>query len=1855
MATIKELEAKFTSNASGMESAFTAMANKLNDIEKASDRAATSMEKNMSRGMNRVFKTGEGFKKVSGTLETISKKSVEMGSTLTNKITKPAMIAGGALAGITIGKGFGRLVEIDNAKAKLDGLGHSGKDVKGIMNNALESVKGTSFGLGEAATTASSAVAAGIEPGKELTRYLSLTGDAAAIAGTSMGEMGSIINKVQTSNKAYNGELQQLSERGIPIYQWIAKEAGVTADAVFDMARDGEISSEMFLNAIETNIGGAAKKMGAKSFTAGLANMWAAVGRLGASFLDAGGKGGGFFSKMKPLMAEFTNSLDGMESTAAKWGESLGRAFDKIIEGIRGIIGWYNSLDKNTQKLINSVMKWSALTLVAIGPILKIFGRLTGVIAAVFGPFGKFLQFIAKFSTATKSAEGAIAGVAKVFPRLGSALGLITGPVGWITLGIIALGTAFVVAYKKSETFRNGVNGAFEIIKVFTKGIGGAIISGLKNLGGWLGDVGKKAKDFGKALYDSWAKTEVGKKRIDEWNKFKGAAKKVFDTIANGSKRATDTTDALGEGVSKGTKKALQKYVDFSEGSIRALEKIKLDGGKLNKETQKELSDSIKNGAKESIKAVKNRNKEIESNLRKALENSVSISDEEKQKIIEKTQEASDEKVKKLEKLNEEIAKLEEKQYTDGKLTAKETELLKSKLKERNALTVEYVAKGVEEQQAILSRMDANVSGLSNQEIGKALKSNAKAEKKAIQEAAKIRDEGIREADKALQDGSIDKGEHRSIVLDLESEYNHAVDTAEKKSKEVQDSVEKGNAGIWEEMDREGNAYSGAEKMWNNYKLAMELFFNKTNIGIIFSSIGAAIKGALNTMFTAIGSTIGNFFIGIGQKIANWWNKGLEESKESFISIGQFLSRVVGGVGTFFTENAEHLRNAGSQIWNLIKQGWSLAYGGGAWVVNFLWNMLRTMGSTITNGAQTLWQGLKTAWDESKNITFTTWSWISGFFKSIWNGLWGTVRNISGWIWNKIKTIWDLVKSKTLTTYTWIRDFLFNIWQSVWGTIRNVGTWIWNKIRNTWNFVREKTATTYNWIKNFLFNIWQSIWGTIKNVANCIWNKIRNSWDAVRNKTQTTYNWIRDFLINIWNVIWNKIKNTANWIWNKIRGTWDNIRNKTSNIFNSIWGTIKRIWGLIWGYIKDTVNRIRNKVVNTWDNIRDRMWEIVTSIKNNVVNKFKDMYNGAKTWLDRIKSYLIGIKDKMASAAADLGISVANAAIRGLNKMINGINKISEGITDKKLINPIKEISGGSGTLGAQLSTGTGASKQVKTDSQGRLRHNTLATVNDKGPGNGKGRNGHQELIRNKNGSMFAPKGKDVLMNLRKGQSVISGRETQELSSAGLIPKFNSGTGFLGKIGGKWGAKLANTKHQTEDVAENASMAIDAAKTAGIKEGASALGHGMGNVMKWVDKPKELVETMMSKMGVNFDGIAGGTGKLVRGAYSKLIPNLIDKVKDMFSEVESGDGDASWLLNGKYPQLQPFGKYIGMTMNGTDNHYGLDFGMPTGTKIRALTAGKITQAGWVNTGGGNQVELKEPGGKWFQWYMHMSKVFAKAGQNVSAGDVIGLSGNTGSSNTPHLHIQRMKGYPSNDTAVDPTDWLKSLTGGGSGSGKWKSTVKKALVLAGLPTSSSYVNAWMKQIQTESGGNAKAMGGNDGLAEGNAMGLVQVKPGTFATNKFPGMGDIWNPLHNLVAGMRYAKGRYGSSLLSVIGHGHGYANGGIVNSPQMAWLAEGGFSESVISHDPSMKARSKVLYDKTGDMLGFNEDTELLREIIEQISVGNQLQSVNNRDTNRIANKDSNVYLDGKEITKSVSSKQGNMARNVGYNLGLGGV
>lgn len=145
-------------------------------------------------------------------------------------IGKVALGAGGVVAGVLAGiagtGGFNRAMAIEQAQSKLSGLGHDTKNVEKIMDNASAAVKGTAFGLGDAATVAASVVAAGIKPGEDLTRTLSLVGDAATIAGTDMSSMGAIFGKVAASNKVQMDVINQLHDAGVPALQLLADELG---------------------------------------------------------------------------------------------------------------------------------------------------------------------------------------------------------------------------------------------------------------------------------------------------------------------------------------------------------------------------------------------------------------------------------------------------------------------------------------------------------------------------------------------------------------------------------------------------------------------------------------------------------------------------------------------------------------------------------------------------------------------------------------------------------------------------------------------------------------------------------------------------------------------------------------------------------------------------------------------------------------------------------------------------------------------------------------------------------------------------------------------------------------------------------------------------------------------------------------------------------------------------------------------------------------------------------------------------------------------------------------------------------------------------------------------------------------------------------------------------------------------------------------------------------------------------------------------------------------------------------------------------------------------------------------------
>lgn len=99
-------------------------------------------------------------------------------------------------------------------------------------------------------------------------------------------------------------------------------------------------------------------------------------------------------------------------------------------------------------------------------------------------------------------------------------------------------------------------------------------------------------------------------------------------------------------------------------------------------------------------------------------------------------------------------------------------------------------------------------------------------------------------------------------------------------------------------------------------------------------------------------------------------------------------------------------------------------------------------------------------------------------------------------------------------------------------------------------------------------------------------------------------------------------------------------------------------------------------------------------------------------------------------------------------------------------------------------------------------------------------------------------------------------------------------------------------------------------------------------------------------------------------------------------------------------------------------HSGIDLVAPEGTPYVAIHAGTVTKAGWFG-GYGYAVIVQHPDGS-EAIYGHSSAVSVQEGQQVKAGDQLGLVGNTGHSYGSHLHLEiHVNGQP-----LDPVPWLE---------------------------------------------------------------------------------------------------------------------------------------------------------------------------------------------------------------------------------------
>lgn len=663
-----------------------------------------------------------------------------------------------------------------------------------------------------------------------------------------------------------------------------------------------------------------------------------------------------------------------------------------------------------------------------------------------------------------------------------------------------------------------------------------------------------------------------------------------------------------------------------------------------------------------------------------------------------------------------------------------------------------------------------------------------------------------------------------------------------------------------------------------------------------------------------------------------------------------------------------------------------------------------------------------------------------------------------------------------------------------------------------------------------------------------------------------------------WGEKWDNVKKFASKTWEGIKGNaseamialgkdidknhkginknwfegWENSKKFLSKKWDEIGALTQEKFGVnITKLITDALTNIGNFFKNTWDNVK---------------KGFGEMWDGMK---------------KLAGDGINAVIALPNAGIDGINKLISDFGGSKEAIS--KI--PKVKFAGGTGMFSSYRNP---------------ITKPTLATLND---GYDSPETNNQEMVILPNGKSFLPQGRNVEYLLPTGSEVINASELAMLMGVER-GAFAKGTGFWSKI---W------------DTATNVAGSVwDTMK------------NGVDKFMKMIefvtDVVKDPVGSLAKKFSPNADKLAGVFNPLGNALYKKPVEEAKNWWKELWSMASASMDEGTVAMGAKGDDYRfkdkakdagadPWGYFyrecvsfvasrlanLGVKPSlfshlGNGNQW-ISASVPhlsrpkPGT-VAVYTGGPVSSnhVDFVTAVHGDTYDGEEynygGNGQYHQYAGHHisnAATFLDFGVRDSGGGGEDNSKPLKDRNSPlQTLIKRQVG--------GMFDWIKktlgpllSPAGGGednpqgTGVSRWRESVEKALKANGLPTTQEYVGAWLRQIQSESGGNPNAVQGGyvdiNTLTGDLAKGLVQTTSSTFNSFKHKGHGNIFNGYDNLLAGIAYAKSRYGGNMLAVIGHGHGYANGGLVHKNGVYELAEGDMPEYVIPTDIAKRGRA----------------------------------------------------------------------------------
>lgn len=867
-----------------------------------------------------------------------------------------------------------------------------------------------------------------------------------------------------------------------------------------------------------------------------------------------------------------------------------------------------------------------------------------------------------------------------------------------------------------------------------------------------------------------------------------------------------------------------------------------------------------------------------------------------------------------------------------------------------------------------------------------------------------------------------------------------------------------------------------------------------------------------------------------------------------------------------------------------------------------------------------MFSAAKKAFDKIFKVTKEIFGKIIDFFKKDW-------KQVLLFIANPIAGAFALIYKHNKK----FKKFVDGIVKSIKDGFSNAGKWLgktWDGMKKTWtgamDSMTKSTKKGFEQTKNYFTGGEKGI----KAFANTAKKLLVTSNPVVagfklmyeHNKpfkkfVDSTVDHVKDMAKGVakhmtnlkkdWGEKWDNVKKFASKTWEGIKGNATEAMTALGKDIDKHHKGINKNWFDGWENSKKFLSKKWDEIgALTQEKFGVNITKLITDALTNIAKFFKDTWDNVKKGFGEMWD---GMK-KLAGDGINAVIALPNAGIDGINKLISDFGGSKEAIS--KI--PKVKFAGGTGMFSSYRNP---------------ITKPTLATLND---GYDSPETNNQEMVILPNGKSFLPQGRNVEYLLPAGSEVINASELAMLMGVER-GAFAKGTGFWSKI---W------------DTATNVAGSVwDTMK------------NGVDKFMKMIefvgDVVKDPVGSLAKKFSPNADKLAGMFNPLGNALYKKPIEEAKNWWKELWSMANASMDEGTVAMGAKGDDY----RFKDKAKDAGADPWGYFY-----RECVSFVASRLANLGvkpslFSHLGNGNQwisasvPHLSRPKPGTVAVYTggpissnHVDFVTAVHGDTYD-GEEYNYGGNGQYHQYAGRHISNVATFldfgvrDSGSSGGDDSkplkdrnnplqtlikrqvggmfDWIKktlgpllSPAGGGednpqgTGVSRWRESVEKALKANGLPTTQEYVGAWLRQIQSESGGNPNAVQGGyvdiNTLTGDLAKGLVQTTSSTFNSFKHKGHGNIFNGYDNLLAGIAYAKSRYGGNMLAVIGHGHGYANGGLVHKNGVYELAEGDMPEYVIPTDIAKRGRAWQLLTEAvarfaGDAPQGNHDNNSDRE------------------------------------------------------------